>query len=336
MLAFLFACTVPLSDPTGLVADARVLAVRADPPEAEPGAEVQFTALYADKTGSLADAPLDWSFCTATRPVAELGPIAQPCLDAYSEELAPIGQGISVAAALPDDGCSQFGPNPPQAEEGATGGKPADPDVTGGYYQPALVFVDDVPSTLVAARIRCGIANVTQEDYVAWNTKYHDNANPEIGELALDSGSGFTTLPSDGSDSPPSVAAGAEVDLRVAWSECPESGVCGDGICSADEELTACPEDCTTPAGCSGAESYILWNPDEKTLTTRREAISATWFSTDGSFSKLRNGRAGDDNATSVTNGWTAPDQPGEVWLGVVLRDERGGVNYEGYRLVVE
>lgn len=48
-----------------------------------------------------------------------------------------------------------------------------------------------------------------------------------------------------------------------------------------------------------------------------------------------RNGRTGDEDEASTSNGWTAPDDAGEVWLGVVLRDERGGVDFASYRVQV-
>ncbi len=337
ILLFLAACTSPLSDPTSLVDTPRVLAVRADPPEAEAGGTVDFTALYADASGALSDAPLDWSFCTSPRPLAELGPVASSCLDAGSADLADIGTGLTVTATLPDDGCSRFGPSAPPAEEGETsGGRPTDPDVTGGYYQPAVTFLDGELSTLVAARLRCGLANVTQETYVAWNTRYHDNVNPEIAGLTLDAGDGPVEVPADGAGTPPVVKAGAAVELGVGWAECPAEGECGDGVCSADEDLESCPDDCTTPVGCGGAESYVVWDAVAGELTTRREAISATWFTTGGDLALARAGRSGEESEASVADTWTAPDAAGEVWLGVVLRDERGGVTFGGYRVEVE
>ncbi len=32
---------------------------------------------------------------------------------------------------------------------------------------------------------------------------------------------------------------------------------------------------------------------------------------------------------------WTAPEEAGEAWLAVVLRDERGGVGFAGFRVDV-
>lgn len=332
MWSLLFAGCVPtLSDNTPYVTEPRVLAVRVEPPEVEPRTDVTVTALYADATGALADAPVDWASCTALKPLAELGPVAQSCLDPGSDSLVAMGRGVTATGPVPDDACSRFGPNPPPSVDGLSSGRPTDPDVTGGYYQPILGFPDGDDPTLVATRIRCGLPYVTQETYVAWNLGYHSNANPALAGVAVDG----VDLPEDGAGEPPTVAAGSAVTFTAAWPACPDTPACGDGMCTAGEDLSTCPEDCEAPVGCGGAESYVVYDADTALLTTRREAISATWFTTGGTFDEARNGRAGDDSGTSVENGWTAPDAPGEVWLAVVLRDERGGVDFKGYRVSV-
>ena len=49
----------------------------------------------------------------------------------------------------------------------------------------------------------------------------------------------------------------------------------------------------------------------------------------------FRTGRSGSEEENSVENTWTAPDVAGEVWMAVVLRDERGGVGFGGFRVDV-
>ena len=169
MLALLFGCASALDDATPYVHGARVLAVAAQPAEASATEAVAFTALYADEEGDIAEADLDWTFCTARRPLAELGPVASVCLDSSDESQEPIGVGVAVTGAIPDDTCSLFGPNPPVSEDGLSAGRPADPDATGGFYQPLLVFDGDQP-TYAPVRTRCGLANVTQETYIEWNS----------------------------------------------------------------------------------------------------------------------------------------------------------------------
>ncbi len=74
----------------------------------------------------------------------------------------------------------------------------------------------------------------------------------------------------------------------------------------------------------------MVWDRDAKERMDRGEAISATWFATGGTLDVARNGRTGEDTATELVNGWTAPETPGDVWVGVVLRDERGGSAWPG------
>ncbi|MEQ1505652.1 MAG: hypothetical protein ABMB14_25690, partial [Myxococcota bacterium] len=301
------ACLDPVVDPTSLVTEPRTLAVAVNPAEVEPGAEVTLTSLYADRSGPLATAPIDWSFCTALKPLAELGPVARTCLDPSSDALSPIGEGLEVTALVPDDACSRFGPNPPPADAGEPPGRPTDPDPTGGFYQPALAF--DPAITLVPVRVRCGLAATTQEVSVAWNLGYHSNQAPTVSALTVD---------------PAPVAAGDHVSVTVSWPECPAEPLCGDGMCTLGEDLGSCADDCATPVGCGGAEGYLLYDAASHALVPRREALSATWFATAGSFDRPRDGQPDDSDQVDVTNGWQAPDDAGDVWLGVVLRDDRG------------
>ncbi len=336
LIALLAGCASALVDDTPYVVTPRVLAVRAEPAEVEPGDDVRLVSLYADASGALATAPVDWAFCTALKPLAELGPVAPSCLDAASPDLIPIGSGLDVSGVLPADACSRFGPNPPPPAEGEAAGRPTDPDVTGGYYQPAVGFPEDESGiTLVSPRVRCGLANVAQETYVAWNQRYHSNENPTVEALFLARGGETVEVPADSDGAPPAVAPGEDVTLSVSWPVCSDVGTCGDGVCSVDEDLGTCAEDCANPVGCGGAETYLLYDPDTQALGTRREAVSATWFATGGTFDEARNGRAGDEVENGVENGWQAPEDAGEVWIGVVLRDERGGVAFGGYRLAV-
>lgn len=325
-MILLAGCASTLDDPTPYLSEGRVLAVQFEPAEAEEGEAFTLRALYADETGQILDADADWSYCTARKPLAEAGPVASSCLDADSDDLAPIASGLEVTGAVPDDACSLFGPNPPPADEGGVAGRPVDPDVSGGFYQPIVGFADGVP-TLASARVRCGLANVAQDDYVSWNLAYHDNVNPEVASFTVD-GAAF--------EAGATVAPGAEAALAVAWPECPVTSTCGDAVCSGDETSESCAEDCETPSGCSGAETYALWDAEAGELSTVRETLSVSWFATAGTFAEARGGRAADDPATEVTNSWIAPGDAGEAWLGVVLHDDRGGVGFAGSWITVE
>jgi hypothetical protein len=183
--------------------------------------------------------------------------------------------------------------------------------VTGGYYQPIVGFPGDEAAevALAAARVRCGLANVGQELYIDWNRQYLSNTNPEIGGATLERGDGPIAL---SSGVPLAVGAGERIELTVSWEACPDE-----------------------PAVCGGAETYVVHDPATGELVERREAISAAWFATGGTLALARNGRDGSDGRAWVENGWTAPQQAGEFWLGVVLRDERGGIGFAGYELRV-
>lgn len=328
VLLILAGCVTPLADPTPYVVSPRVLAVRFEPAEVEPGGAVTLSALYADADGESPDAAVSWAHCGARKPLAEPGPVAPTCLEPDSDALAPIGEGLSLPTILPDDVCSTFGPNPPPPDEGGVAGRPVDPDVSGGYYQPVVGFDPEGGVTLGSLRARCGLANVTQELYVAWNLAYHDNANPAPEEVTLDG----VAL----GDTPAVVPAGAEIQLSVRWPECPLTATCDDGVCSGDETAETCPGDCEVHVGCAGAETYARYDAETKALETVRETLSVAWYTTGGELPEPRGGRASDDTGTDVVTTWTTPDTPGEVWIGVVLRDDRGGVGWVGHTVLVE
>src|SRR5262249_46392906 len=85
----LFGCVPDVEDSDTRVSAPRVLAVRAEPPEAEPRAKVKLSALYADHTGTLSEGKLDWALCLARKSLAELGPISRACLVENGKALDP-------------------------------------------------------------------------------------------------------------------------------------------------------------------------------------------------------------------------------------------------------
>jgi len=162
----LAACAPDLADDTTLVTAPRVLAVRAEPAEAAPGAAVTLTALWTGDPTAPA-----WSFCATRRPIVEVGSIDPRCLAA---ELPSIGTGLSITAALPDDGCALFGPDQ------VADGRPVDPDGTGGYYQPIRVLAPDAQPTAGFARIICNLAGATPEQALEYRARFVPNTNPAI------------------------------------------------------------------------------------------------------------------------------------------------------------
>lgn len=319
LFACVAACKPDLDQRATRITGPRVLAVRADPAEVEPRDAIAFSTLVVDEHGVALTAPAaSWSFCASRKPLAELGPVSPACYGQAPGSLLPLGVGARVEGAMPSAACKDFGPEVPQAKPGEPFGRPVDPDPTGGYYQPVTLQVDD-DIAVAQARIACGVAGAPSEDVVTFRQRYHANENPTIVTVRV---AGNVAAP----DAPVAVERGAHVDLTIEWPACPAPDVCGDGICGPDETRQDCAQDCGKPRGCQGAERYLWFDPDARTLVVRREEMRVSWFSAGGLFERDRTGRAEDDPAPSSQNTWVAPDTSGPVHAWVVLRDSRGGV----------
>lgn len=323
-LLALTACLPEVAADLTTVDTPRILAVAADPAEVGPNKLTTLTALYADADGTITVAPLDWAVCTARRRLAELGPVDPDCLEQKNKHLLPLPRGLSVPGKVPQDACRLFGPDPPPAAPGEPAGRPVDPDVTGGYYQPLRVIAEPGDPTLVRLRLACGLAGATQQQAADYRKRYLPNLAPAV-TLERDE----EPVPEDSL----TVAPGAELSLRARWPACPTTPACGDAVCSLGEPTT-CPDDCAVP-GCRGAETYLRFDPTSLTLVEQREAISLAWYATAGSFAAARTGRAGDDPGTFSDNPWTAPDEPGDHTLWIVIRDDRGAAAWQTLRVRV-
>jgi hypothetical protein len=195
-------CVPSLGPGDSLLTSTRIRAVRADPAEAAPGAMVTFTALVAGPGGTVNDAGVDWSFCTAPKPLTEDNVVSNACLDASS--LVAAGVGPTTMAATPSNGCSVFGP-----DVGSTGARPRDPDGTGGYYQPLRADLAGTDRAFELARIHCDLANADATAAAAFAAAYTLNLNPVLSPL---------TATIDGA--PVALAAiptGARVILEASW-----------------------------------------------------------------------------------------------------------------------
>lgn len=175
--AALAACTPTLVDETTLVDTPRLLAIQSEPAEAPPGAAIALHALASDP------AALDpsWAFCTTRRPIAAPGSIDPRCLT-EADASAPAGTGLDLATTLPAKGCELFGPDQPPPTVDQPSGRPADPDGTGGYYQPIRAGADDVGFV----RITCNLAGATPEQATEYRARTRPNANPVIAGARLD------------------------------------------------------------------------------------------------------------------------------------------------------
>lgn len=341
-LAFV-ACVPTFEDDTSRITEVRVLAVRSEPAEPKPGDEVRLSALLVGPD-AVDDPPTDdlsWSLCALRKPLTEPGPVAEECIESFgaeSEHLTELGQGPSVTGFLPSDVCRFFGPLPPRVtgSEDAVG-RPVEPDQTGGYYQPVLVGSEDQEAAspeLGAIRLLCGGANLPKEELIEFNQGYRPNENPEIQEGFLERPGASIPLAFGGEGEPLAVEKGEQINLRLVLDDCPTAPVCGDGICTAGENASDCPDDCRTePVGCTGAEPYLVADPETKRVKEATERIEISWFASAGKFSSAITDNS--ERATEVVNDWTAPETGGSVRLWLVARDSRRGVSWREVALEV-
>ncbi len=335
------ACVPRFTDDQTLVTAPRILAVRAVPAEAKVGIPVELTALVAAPPQSAGRAEhLEWALCLARKPLTELGPVAQECIDRFGaggESFQRLGRGVTVTSAVPADACRRFGPLSAPTEAGGVASRPVDPDLSGGYYQPVVVG-SEVGVSLASVRLACGIVGVPSSEVVRFNKGYRPNENPELERLEVVTPSGVLPV-TPGVDRPGLTVRGSErIELRAVWPGCPRQPVCGDGLCTSGENQSSCAADCRTkPRSCTGAETYLFADPESRTVRERREGITVSWYASAGAFAEEATGRTErDPDGVDTTNRWTAPTRPGLVRLWVVLRDDRGGVGWQEFVVRVD
>lgn len=176
-------------------------------------------------------------------------------------------------------------------------GQPRSPDATGGYYQPLSADLGEVGPTIFLARITCNLASASAATASAFAQAYVPNNNPTLLPL---------TASIDGRAAPlTTVPAGTRVDLTASWPV-------------------------------ASAETYAYYDASSDSVTTRREAMSVAWYTSAGAFDVESTGRAADDSATASSNTWTSPGRGTTAHLWVVLRDDRGGVDFAKYDVVTQ
>jgi hypothetical protein len=309
----------------------RVLAISSSPAEAQAQKPVTLTALIAVPEGQRTPT-LDWTMCLSRKPLTELGPVNPRCLelDDGGGAVLGLGRGMSVTATLDKDVCKLFGPLRPSPSGGEGAGRPADPDVTGGFYQPFAVKLGDATS-LGMVRLDCDLANVNRDEVLDYRNRYRVNENPRISEVARVTGDDIEPL-SDDALTPVEVEAGSRLPLRVGWDECSGESQCGDGLCTAFEDSTTCPDDCTgTLRGCTGAEPYVWYDRESERVQPRREGISVAWYASRGHFEAEQTGLdEGQAETLAFTqNVYVAAREPGPATIWLVIRDTRGGQSWQ-------
>jgi len=344
----LLACAPEFSERSSSVIAPRVLGVRSNPAEALPGAPVAYQLLVGGVDGTVASPRAQWSYCTQPKATNELNDVAPECFG-EGDFVVPFGVGSTPTGNLPVNACAQFGPDVPQPSSGSgsdssgnavtqTQGRPTDPDSTGGYYQPVILDVrtggTQIPS-LGETRITCGLAGSTGEQFRQYNERTKTNENPQISSVIVTSLANADLTPEDAAE-PLSVPASNLLSLRTSWPICPSPASCGDGICSPGEAIQDCPDDCTKPIGCGGSEPFAYLDPETHVLVDRHESMRVSWFATAGSFYSDHTGRGQDEFTQPWSdNTWTAPKEPGPVFMWVVLRDDRGGAAWRSFKVDV-
>ena len=325
------ACKPDLGARESQIVGPRLLALRATPAEVQTGEAVTYDALLVDPNGELSMS-LDYAYCTLRNPLDNPNTVAEGCIAQAGDGIVEIGASATVNATMPDDACENFGPEVPPSKPGQPQGRPVDPDPTGGYYQPLRLLVGS-EIDVGESRVLCGLNGGSLEDNATYNAQYHDNTNPTVADVAWDQGS----LSQD-PNAPTPIPAGTSITLTASWPACPTSDTCGDGVCGADESVTSCPADCnqTSANGCAGAERYVNFDELNHVITTSRETMRVAWFVTAGAVQSDGTGRTGDDLATSTTNVLTLPATPGPLHGWAVIHDDRGGVGWRRFEIVVQ
>ena len=332
LLAFASSACVPDFD-TDLseLTEPRVLAIAGTPAETQSSKPVSLTALVAVPEGQTAP-NLDWTMCLSRKPLTELGPVNPLCFepDDGGGAVLDLGRGGTVSATLDKDVCKLFGPQRPSPKGGEAAGRPADPDITGGFYQPFVARLG-ATTTLGSVRLDCDLANVDRDEAVNYRQRYRVNENPRIASIARVSNSAaLEPLATDAA--PLSISPSSTTELRVSWDDCSTESRCGDGLCTAFEDSSSCAQDCMgTLHGCTGAEPYVWYNREQEHVENRREGVSVAWYASRGHFEHeqtgLDEGQA--EHRSFTENRYFAAKSPGPVTLWLVIRDTRGGQSWE-------
>jgi hypothetical protein len=285
------ACKPDLGAAQSFIDAPRVLAVRANPPESRPAeAPIAFDALLVDVDGRVAAPDVGWAICNEPHPPAESNVVSSDCL-AIPDEAA----GETFTAPLPADACTNFGPLTSKP-----GARPADPDTTGGYFQPVRATWHSGAGDLVTfalTRILCPLGAIASNDVAGeYANEYHPNVNPTLGTVVLDPDGAQTPIFTPGETSETAtVPAGTLVSFEARW----------------DADIQ---------------ETFKVYDLTTHVLVDQTESLRLSWFATGGVFEHERTGRSADEVGMTFTrNLWRAPTTPGPIHVWMVLRDSRGG-----------
>jgi hypothetical protein len=295
------ACKPAVGRAPSLIVGPEILAIRGEPAEVSPGISVTYRFLMVSNSGTVTDAQGVWDVCKQPKPPSESNAVASACV--RSDPGTDVG--ATFTAPVPSDACSLFGPNTPASNPGEPTLRSRDPDITGGYYLPVRLLVDDGTGANLMAfafeRIFCGLGGAPLTAIQDYNTNYKKNSNPVLQGLAMvDAGGALVDLLGGAA----TVTGGSAIALAASAS--PDS-----------------------------AESFPVYDSTSQSLNQDVESLRLSWFASDGTFKDDRT--YADPDSLVANNTWTAPPvaQSEVIPMWVVLRDSRGGVDFVSTSLTV-
>ncbi len=301
LLTLASACSSPQFTQEWLVDRTRVLAVRAEPPEAAPGAMITLSALVVDPNGEpevawvACTVPIDCPDYAAVQALAgtDTSTLTAEELAAWQADAAAagflaFGAGLSptllVSGGGPPDGPPDTGPpdtGPPDTDvpdsgSADTGARPTTSELT--------IVLDVVPAGNSLADVTLGDAAATEiaTKSVTVSDSEAPNANPVVAALRFDGESGAT------------VSRGAVIPLEATLTD-------------------------------GSTESYV--DADGETQT---EKPTFGYYVSGGSL--MQSSASADNPEVS----WTAPETTGTVNVWVVVRDGRGGMDWKAATVTVD
>ncbi len=293
-------CVPIVEEDPSRVREGQILAIQFEPAEAEPKETASATALVV-KASEASAVSVDFDLCLARKALSELGPVAPECVGTGVKDdkvATPLGSGSNVSFAVPEQACRLFGPQRPPAEPGQPPGRPADPDASGGYYQPVVARSDD--TALGGLRLDCGLPGASQAQVAEYNRNHQDNVNPKSTSVKLRVGSGpWQEVPLD-SDIALSLPRDSAIVIRAEWS---------------------------------APDSYQILSPEDRQLKEQTENYLVSFYSTVGRFV---NHRVIADSRERADAQWQSPESRERVDFWVIARDGRGGVGWATFVLDVE
>ncbi len=119
--ALVLGCKPEVGQAPSLVTDYALLAVRGEPPEAKPGADVVYSFLLASPAGTVTDATAGWDVCETPKPPAENNSVASAC----NPPAPGPTTGQTFETPVLTNACTLFGPIAPPAFGGPAGDQTA-------------------------------------------------------------------------------------------------------------------------------------------------------------------------------------------------------------------